>query len=163
MKFNPQPKPVKKEKSKYDLRKAMQLKTKNKKLVAKIKTTKQTIGKLKFKLDAIFNEFIRLRDVGKRCISCGKFTALQAGHYHSCRYLSIRWDERNVNGQCVNCNIFNQGNFFGYSGGIKKLYGENVIQILDIKKNNIWKPTQFELSLLIQEYETKVNYLKSIK
>lgn len=163
MKFNPQPKPIKVEKPKYNFRKAMQEKAKNKKLVAKMKTPKQSLGKLKFALDKIFNEFIRLRDAGKPCISCGKFTTLQAGHYHSCRYLSIRWDEKNVNGQCVHCNVFNQGNFFGYAGGIRKRYGQNAITLLDIKKNNTWKPTTFELNLLIDEYTNKVKQLKNEK
>lgn len=167
MKFNPQPKPVKVEKPKYNLRKAMQLKAKNKKLVAKMKTPKQSLGKLKAKLDTIFNEYIRLRDAGKPCICCGKFAIkgneLQAGHYHSCRYLSIRWDEKNVNGQLMRCNVFNQGNFYGYTEGLIKKYGEGVIELLAMKKNNTCKPTAFELNLLIDLYTNKVKQLKNGK
>lgn len=133
----------------------------NNKLVAKMKSPKESISNLKKALDKVFNEFIRLRDRGKPCVSCGKFTTLQAGHYHSCRYLSIRWDERNVNGQCVDCNVFNQGNAHGYREGMIKKYGEDIVNLLTMKKLNRCKLTAFEVKLLIQEYETKVNYLKA--
>lgn len=162
--FRPCPKPIKVEKPKYNLRKAMQLKAKNKKLVAKMKTPKQSLGKLKSKLDEVFNEYIRLRDAGLPCICCGKYPTgdnkLQAGHYHSCRYLSTRWDEKNVNGQLMTCNIFNQGNFYGYTKGLIKKYGEGVIELLETKKNNPCKLTAFEVQLLIDEYTNKVKQLK---
>ena len=133
----------------------------NKQIIKKIRSPKKQRAKLIKKLDEVFNAFIRERDNGKPCISCNKRAELQAGHYHSCRYLSIRWDEKNVNGQCINCNIFNQGNFYGYTLGMERKYGKNVIEYLNIKKNNTTKLSPFELSLLIQEYETKLSYEKT--
>lgn len=65
--------------------------------------------KLIEKLDNVFGNYIRLRDAGK-CITCGsKFdptdrVLYHAGHFISRSYHSLRWDEKNVYGQCRSCN-----------------------------------------------------------
>src|SRR3990172_709801 len=125
-----------------------------KKLIGKM-DNKKSLSKLKKELDKVFNSFIRKRDSLNGsfvCISCNNMKSIkqiQAGHYHSCRFTAIRWDEKNVNGQCVSCNVFDQGNFSGYTKGMLKKYGQNTIDILEIKKNNKCKMTEFEYHLLI--------------
>ena len=62
----------------------------------KIEKKKKSVSlpKLKNKLQDIFNEFIRLRDAGQPCISCGENKPLQAGHYFAVKgYDSLRFDE----------------------------------------------------------------------
>ena len=70
--------------------------------------------------------------------------------------MSTRYDEKNVNGQCIYCNMFLAGNIQGYQIGLNKKYGEEVLQHLEIKKNNISNLGKFELTVLIDEYKDKI-------
>lgn len=124
----------------------------------------KSLGTLKSELTKVFNSYIRQRDSqgGKfECISCGKFLPVKqmnAGHYHSAGHNeSIRWDETNVNGQCVRCNCFLHGNLIEYRKGMIKKWGTKILEGLDIKRHNRSKMTKFEVSLLIQEYKYKLS------
>lgn len=64
------------------------------------------------KLDAIFSQFIRLRDSQPfgyrafRCISCGQvkpFDQMDCGHFISRTHMSTRFDENNCHGECRAC------------------------------------------------------------
>ena len=69
----------------------------------------KSLPKLKADLQKVFNQFIRLRDQDKPCISCGQVKLLQAGHYYPVQgYEGLRFDEFNVHGECAGCNCFNQ-------------------------------------------------------
>ena len=82
---------------------------------------------------------------------------MNAGHFHPAgNHESIRWDERNVNGQCIQCNNFKHGNYQGYLKGMLKKWGQNVVNELEIKKHNLSKWHKFEVSLMIQEYQSKL-------
>ena len=73
------------------------------------------------KATTCFNAYIRKRDAEKPCISCGRWTTLQAGHYLSAgKYPRVRWNENNVNGQCLPCNY--------YQSGAPLQYRENLIK-----------------------------------
>ena len=119
--------------------------------------------KLKAQLDRWFKKYIRMRDshdgYGK-CISCGKLIQVgpnwQAGHYINSTYLSLRWDEKNVHGQCKRCNHFLSGNLLEYRRGLIKKYGKEVLQYLEIKKFNKFKTSVFALKALIDIYKKKV-------
>ena len=125
---------------------------------------------LKTKLDRIFSEYIRLRDVNEngagRCISCGKFVHYKnadAGHYVNRSIMSLRYDEKNVNLQCRHCNRFQEGNMIGYNHGLVEKYGDGVINYLNIKRFNFCKMGKFEYEVLIKEYKIKVKELKKQK
>ena len=68
---------------------------------------KVKLSTLKNKLDKIFSEYIRRRDVDEhtgfgKCIDCGRETPFaegDAGHFVGLRHLSTRWDEDNVHFQ----------------------------------------------------------------
>lgn len=80
----------------------------------KKKNTK-SLPKLKAKLQEIFNEYIRLRDKDRPCISCGEIKTLQAGHYWAVGgYDGLRFDEDNVHGECAGCNGFDDMHLIGY-------------------------------------------------
>ena len=72
--------------------------------------------KLIDKLDRVFGDYIRKRDKGV-CFSCPKVSDptdrvnYHAGHIFSRGYKALRWDERNVYGQCRGCNL--RQNFTG--------------------------------------------------
>lgn len=52
-----------------------------------------------------FNRFIRARDHGLPCVTCGKLKPLQCGHHRSVgSFPTLRYDTRNANGQCGQCN-----------------------------------------------------------
>jgi hypothetical protein len=78
-----------------------------------------------------FHKFIRNRDKNEPCISCGKYTTLQAGHFYSAgNHPSVRFNEDNVNGQCKKCNYFLSGNLLPYRENlIKKIGQERVDKI----------------------------------
>jgi len=83
------------------------------------------------------NKFIRIRDTGKTCISCDremKFgVAMQfargaiavAGHFRSVGSAkNMRFNTKNINAQCVQCNSWKSGNRAGYEAGIIKRFGQ---------------------------------------
>jgi hypothetical protein len=127
----------------------------------------KSLPKLKLELQEVFNKFIRLRDQKNgvfKCISCGQFKVvnqMNAGHYHSQGHNeAVRYDETNVNGQCVRCNLMLHSNALGYQAGLIKKYGKQIIDILEIKRHNKSKMGKFELNLLIKEYSQKVKDLE---
>ena len=91
---------------------------------AKLKTDKdkiKTIGQRISDVQASVNRYIRARDLGKPCISCGEIRAqkrggtVDAGHYRSRGAAGhLRFNLFNIHGQCVTCNRFNSGNVVDY-------------------------------------------------
>lgn len=82
-----------------------------------------------------FNLWIRSRDKGLPCISCGKpdnGDVRHASHFKSRGSNSyLRFDRRNVNASCVKCNVYNSGALDGYSEGIIDRYGRDVLDDLN--------------------------------
>jgi len=90
---------------------------KKSKPIKKKKTEK--ISTLLKKFEEVFNRYIRLRDQGKPCISCGEYNELQAGHYFAVSgYKALRFDEDNVHGECARCNCFDESHLIGYGQNI---------------------------------------------
>ena len=73
-------------------------------------TTKRTKRKRTYSdwiqvAQAAVNSFVRIRDENLPCISCGRMKPLEAGHWRSrAAYPEIRFDTRNLAGQCAGCN-----------------------------------------------------------
>lgn len=110
-------------------------------------------------LDTVFSQFIRLRysknEISK-CVTCGKeehWKKLQAGHFMSRSNYSTRWDEDNVQVQCMGCNVFKSGEQYKYS-----LYlGNKLSEELYIKSKQIVKFADVELIDMIDYYKQQVN------
>lgn len=117
---------------------------------------------LKNTLDRVFAQFIKFRDSIDnhfKCISCEQTKPLDqfnCGHYYSRRYLSLRWNEKNNNGQCVYCNLHLKGNIQGYRTGLISKYGTKVIQELEIIKYQSRKYARFDLEILIKHYKAQI-------
>jgi hypothetical protein len=116
------------------------------------------------RLDTVFSIFRRMRaETGNGtvfCYTCGRagtVKTMQAGHYISRRHMSTRWDEINVQAQCVACNIFNQGNGPAFARALVRQYGDQILDVLEMKKNNTCKMGRFEYEILIKEYERRVS------
>lgn len=85
--------------------------------------------------DAV-HAYIRDRDKGKPCISCGCMwdASHQAGHFYPAgKYSTIEYDENNISGQCQQCNLRKDGNFIGYREGYEKRFGLEALAEIDEK------------------------------
>lgn len=108
-------------------------------------------------LQKVFNKYIRLRDIGKPCISCnnpliGKY---DAGHYFSVgAYPNLRFNEDNVHGQCVACNQHKHGNGNEYSLMLPIRIGQE-------RFDNLLKSRNEPLKLTTEEIKEKIAYYKS--
>ena len=128
---------------------------------------KPTIASLKKRLTVYFNRYIRIRDCkgewGGVCISCGKyfiFSKLQAGHFVPSTSSATRFDERNVNAQCIGCNMFLRGNLIKYFVAMERKYGREVVNELIRKKHQTVKWRASVLEDMIVEYKKKVKTLQ---
>jgi hypothetical protein len=77
----------------------------------------KTMSQLRHEAQFWFNRFIRLRDAGLPCVSCGKY---HTGQIHASHYMSVgahpelRYEERNVHSACSICNNHLSGNLIEY-------------------------------------------------
>lgn len=122
------------------------------------------------KLDTVFSQFIRLRDVRKdgtfTCISCGRnlpYDQADCGHYINRKHMSLRFSEMNCNAQCRSCNRFDEGNIQGYRRGLIAKYGEKVVLLIEASKNTVNKLSLFDMKKMIIEYREEVKRLKTEK
>jgi hypothetical protein len=86
-----------------------------------------------------FNAFVRARDAGKPCISCG--TPLQGpqvggafdcGHYRSVGSAPhMRFVEDNAHGQCKHCNRHLSGNHVAYRLGLVERIGQRAVDLIE--------------------------------
>jgi len=112
------------------------------------------------------NKFVRLRDEGLPCISCGEHKYLQAGHFFAVkRHDSLRFDEDNIHGECAGCNGFNESHLIGYCDNLRNRIGPERYEALKKKaadyKMNGYKWSRSELMEKIEYFKLKIkNYEK---
>jgi hypothetical protein len=114
-----------------------------------------TLPKLIKKAEKVFNAYIRKRDAGRGCISCGN-EFQHAGHYFAAgSHSALRFDEMNVNGQCIGCNTYKHGNLIYYRRGLVNRYGELAVEELERKaiENRVKKWSRDELETIIKKYK----------
>lgn len=91
------------------------------------------------KAKTALHEYIRTRDEGKPCISCG--TPLlrlgrpggdyDAGHFRAVGSAKhLEFVENNIHGQCKHCNDYLKGNRDGYEAGLIKRFGPDYVEAL---------------------------------
>lgn len=110
-----------------------------------LRADKVTREKLKTRSDYIkeaqieFNKYVRLRDSGQGCISCGSACGEgsiggsgDAGHFRSRGSAPhLRFDERNCHLQCKRCNRYLSGNVADYRVGLVRRIGLDVVLALE--------------------------------
>jgi len=122
------------------------------------KPSRKTLVK---KLDTIFSIYIRRRytkDNIAECVTCGKqdhWKKMQNGHFMSRKHYATRWDEDNVEVQCMGCNVYRYGEQYLFA----KHLGETKADALLVKSRQIQKFTDADLIDLIELYTDKVNNL----
>ncbi len=115
-------------------------------------------------LQTAFNAYIRKRDEGLPCISCGKddnSKQYHAGHYRSVGSCpELRFEESNVHKQCAKCNNYLHGNLIEYRIALVNKIGLEKVQWLESNH----PPTKLsipEIKDLISEYKQKIKEIDS--
>lgn len=114
-------------------------------------------------LQILVNRYVKLRDTGLPCISCQKEikNKRDSGHYFSVgNYPSVRFDLRNINSQCINCNQFNGGNLIEYRKHLITKIGQNEFDDLDRLAHQNRQYTIDEVKDLIKEYKEKIKQIE---
>lgn len=122
------------------------------------KPTRKSLVK---KLDTIFSEYIRRRyakeDIAE-CFTCRKkdhWKKLQAGHFISRKHYSTRWNEENVQVQCVGCNVYRYGEQYIFG----KYLGEELSDSLLQESRKVVKLSDYDLIEKINYYKLKLEEL----
>lgn len=116
-------------------------------------------------LQKVFNSYIRARDKGLGCISCGTKklgTQYAAGHFFSRgAFPSVRFDEDNVHLQCNNfCNKYLSGNITEYRPRLIEKIGIERFNALEFRaRNETLKLSIPEIQDLIKVYKQKTKEL----
>lgn len=114
------------------------------------------ITALKTNTQMQLHKYIRERDKGKSCISCGVSWRpnFEAGHFYKAEtYSGLKFDPDNIHGQCKECNNYNNGNESGYRVGLINRYGKAFVDELDRKA------VEYNQS----NFKWEIDYLESIK
>lgn len=95
----------------------------------------------------VVHTYVRQRDKGKPCVSCGCSwnDNFQAGHYYPAgSFETLRFNLHNINGQCEQCNLFKSGNFENYTLNLPHRIGQqsfnelNKIASIDKQFSKVW-------------------------
>lgn len=110
-----------------------------------------------------FNAWIRQRDIGQPCISCGTTADVQycAGHYRTTAAApELRFEPLNVHLQCNrNCNMGKSGNLLGYRTGLIEKIGIEAVEWLE-GPHEPKKYTVEQLKAITAEYRALTRELK---
>jgi len=127
---------------------------------------KKKLGLLLQSAKIACHTYIRNRDIGKPCISCGVPYSVDfhAGHYKEAgHYSNLRFWEFNIAGQCIKCNINLNGNVQEYGHRLADRIGkdkaEEVEQMAKDFKKMVWKWDREELKEIKRYYQNKIKQL----
>lgn len=127
----------------------------------------QTLPQLKKKAQTAFNAFIRARDEGRPCISCGiKLSesgiggGVDCGHFRSVGSApNLRFEENNAHAQCKRCNRYLSGNAIEYRKGLIERIGLAEVERIEADQT-VRKYTREFLIQLASEYRAKTKVLQ---
>jgi len=120
-------------------------------------------SKLVKKLDAVFSQYIRLKDSVDEiatCFTCGKkdhWKKLQNGHFQSRKHYATRWDEQNCQVQCAGCNVFRYGEQFLFAKYLDERFYAGLSDELYFKSKQIVKFSNIEIEEMILKYKNLVD------
>jgi hypothetical protein len=109
---------------------------------------------------AAFNAFIRVRDAGKPCISCGNLPqnklggTMDAGHYRSRGSApNLAFNLLNCHAQCVKCNRYLSGSVTDYRIGLINKIGIDLVE--KIESDNEQKKMDVQYLMRIKSIFTR--------
>jgi hypothetical protein len=95
----------------------------------------------------LVHAYVRKRDEGKPCISCGCQwnSEFQAGHYYPAgSFETLRFNLDNIHSQCVKDNLYNNGAFENYTLNLPKRISidsfNNLVKLAEVDKqfSKVW-------------------------
>ena len=140
--------------------KELQWKKRKKRMKEQLKTTSDFVKECQ----KWVNKYVRLRDKDKNCVSCnapltGKF---DAGHFFSAGgHGSVRFDTRNIHGQCVFCNQYEHGNLYNYHKELLIRIGSEEFNKLEMKSKGVHKHDKEELKQMIKDFKQKCKEIEN--
>ena len=99
------------------------------------------IKALEKKLDKLFSDCVRQRDMNGRCITCGRpfhgmFVMVTCGHFRKRRHLMTRWNLENAYGQCWKCN--SEDNDAKFTAVLIEMLGEEkMTELVDLSHEEV--------------------------
>ena len=133
-------------------------KKKKAELINKTKTRTEWLNLLQ----KLFNQYIRLRDEKKGCITCLKpfKDKFDAGHFLAVgSYPNLRFNEDNVHKQCAQCNDHLSGNITEYRIELVKRIGVERVEALE-NNNELHRYTIDEAKEIKRIYREKIRLMK---
>lgn len=134
------------------------------------KSKKKTRSQLIKILDAIFSQYIRLRDSDTHWIVTCPLCwikklrkQMQNMHFVTRACLALRRDETNCHAWCYRCNVLLKGNYIEYTIFMINTYWLKYVELLKIKKTEIFKIQTWEIEEKIQFYKNKILILSKNK
>ena len=137
-----------------------------KKVPAKARKTRQEALKTRSQwlreAQAQFNAWIRARDSGLGCISCGTHNGkANAGHYRSTQACpELRLCDENVHLQCERCNTYLSGNLIEYRKALIHRIGAERVEWLE-GPHEAKKYAIDDLKAIKQTYRDKLRVLQN--
>ncbi|KWW18819.1 hypothetical protein AS889_04640 [Pseudomonas putida] len=111
---------------------------------------------------AVFNQWVRLRDEAQPCISCGRHHQgkYDAGHYRTTAACpELRFDPLNVHKQCSPCNTQLSGNIVEYRLELIRRIGQERVDWIE-GPHEAKRYTIDDLKAIKAEYRAKIKHLK---
>lgn len=153
----------------YNHARAIQAKKASKESSERRKRDRERLAQLKSRSErlkeaqAVFNRFIRLRDAGLPCVSCGHpddgSRQRHASHYKSVGgNPELRFNPLNCHASCSICNNYLSGNLVPYRVELIKRIGLEEVEKLESKHKPL-KLTVDEIRELTKTYQAKVKTL----
>lgn len=150
-----------------ELEKAADKKLRREEQKYKLKIKKRALNPRSYWLkqaQAVFNSYIRERDAGQPCISCGTYYGDQcswdAWHYRTVAAAGhIRFNEDNCHRQCRHCNQTLDGNIAAYRRELVRKIGLDRVEALE-NNNDTHKWTIEECKEIIKTYQEKLDVLR---
>lgn len=115
----------------------------------------------------IVNEYVRIRDQKRPCISCGEVgnglsNYFDAGHYRSRGSAPhLRFYTLNIWKQCKRCNLQLSGNIVEYRKGLIDILGSDKVELIE-SMNNELKPDIEYLQRLIKVFRKKIRLYRKL-
>lgn len=141
-----------------------QAKKTNNAFKADLRQKLKTLTQYEAEAKKVFQKWVRMRDTGLPCISCGTQKAREwhGSHYFDAnRFSGLIFNERNVHKSCDYCNKHLHGNLIEYRKGLISRYGEDFVVSLEAEAdmNRNYKYTREELTDIKQKYLDKIKEL----
>lgn len=120
------------------------------------------------KTQAAINKYVRVRDEGKPCISCGtpllklgrKGGDYDAGHYRSVGSAPhLRFEDKNIHGQCKRCNKWLTGNYVSYRKGLIERFGVDYVEAIEADQ----EPRHYSIEQLQEIERTAKDQTKALE